>query len=103
VIDPRIPIGPLEQEPAGPFIPHDERAKLLENALGRVLFGTFDRHIIGWLAGWDAPTLRTVASLIVRARQAEAAVADELAGLRRYWGADPPLLTRPHDWPPDRE
>jgi hypothetical protein len=69
-----------------------------------VLLGTFDRHIIGWLAGWDASTVRTVASLIVRARQAEAAVvAGELAGLRRHKGADPPLLTRPHDWPPDRE
>jgi hypothetical protein len=103
VIDQRIPIGPIDRDPGG-FLPEPQQHAMLLEVLGGVILGTYDHRIIEWLARWDASTVRTIASLIVRARQAEAAiVAGEFAGLRRQRGADPPLLTRPHDWPPDRK
>jgi hypothetical protein len=99
-----IPSGPLEREPAGPFIGQQERVALLDQALDGVICGAYDRRIIEWLVGWDASTVRTIASLIMRARRAEAAqVAADLAGLRRPGGDPHVLVTRPHDWPPDRK
>jgi hypothetical protein len=70
-----IPAGPLEQEPAGPFIPHGERLMMLREALGEVELGAYDRRILNWLAGWDTSTIRTLVSLITRAKAAELAAA----------------------------
>jgi hypothetical protein len=70
-----IPAGPLEQEPAGPFIPHGERLMMLREALGEVDLGAYDRRILNWLAGWDTSTIRTLVSLITRAKAAELAAA----------------------------
>jgi hypothetical protein len=100
----RVPTGPIQRDPAGPFIDLQERRALLLEVLDGVELGAYDRRIIDWLAGWDTSTVLTVAGLLMRARRAEAAaVAAELAGLQRRQGADPHVLvTRPHDWPPGR-
>ncbi|MFJ9542374.1 hypothetical protein ACIRPX_34650 [Streptomyces sp. NPDC101225] len=60
--------GPIETAPRG-FVGHKvQRADLLAelNAAG-VELGAYDRRIIDWLAGWDYPTVATIASLIRRA------------------------------------
>jgi hypothetical protein len=104
VTDPRVPTGPLERDPAGPFIDREERLALLLEVLDGVELGAHDYHVIDWLAGWDTSTVLTVAGLLARARRATAAAATaELAGLqRRQLGGEGPLVTRPHDWPPGR-
>lgn len=99
--DPRIPTGPIQRDPGG-FLPEPEQEAMLLEVLEGVILGPYDHRIIKWLAGLDASTVLPIASLIVRARQAEAAqLAADLAGLRRP-GRGSPLVTRPHDWPPDR-
>lgn len=40
---------------------------MLHQALGGIRLGAFDRQIVAWLAGRDAPTIATVASLLRRA------------------------------------
>jgi hypothetical protein len=82
--DPRIATGPLKREPFCLFLPPADRLLLLEEALGQVHLGAWDRRIIDWLTNLDTSTVLTVASLIQRARMAEAAaLAGELAGLRK--------------------
>jgi hypothetical protein len=100
VTDPRIPIGPIDRGLGG-FLPGPEQEAMLLEALDGVILGAYDRRIVAWLAGHDASTVLPIASLIVRARQAEAAqLAADLAGMRKRSGG-PPLVTRPHDWPHD--
>ncbi len=65
----RLPGGPVEVPPSG-FVPEDEQAEILAAALAGVELGAWDRRILGWLAGWDASTVLTVASWIVRSRAA---------------------------------
>jgi hypothetical protein len=65
----RLPRGPVEVAPAG-FVPEGERAEILAAVLAGVELGAWDRRIAGWLAGWDAATVLTVASWIARARAA---------------------------------
>ncbi len=65
----RVPAGPVEVAPGG-FAPEAERAAILAAALGGIELGTWDRRIAGWLAGWDAGTVLTVASWIARSRAA---------------------------------
>ena len=67
--DRRLPRGPVEAAPAG-FVPESERAEILAAVLAGVELGAWDRRIAGWLAGWDAATVLTVASWIARARAA---------------------------------
>jgi hypothetical protein len=64
-----VPAGPLESAPGG-FAPGEERAVILASALDGLELGAWDRRIAGWLAGWDASTVVTVASWIARARDA---------------------------------
>ncbi|HUY50124.1 MAG TPA: hypothetical protein VMV92_31205 [Streptosporangiaceae bacterium] len=65
----RVPGGPVEVPPPG-FVPGGEQAEILAAALAGVELGVWDRRILGWLAGWDASTVLTVASWIVRSRAA---------------------------------
>jgi hypothetical protein len=36
-----------------------------------IRLGTYDQRMLAWLAGWDVPTVGTVASLLHRARTAQ--------------------------------
>ena len=68
----RVPGGPVEVAPAG-FVPEAVRAQILAGALAGIELGAWDLRILGWLAGWDASTVLTVASWIARARAAGSA------------------------------
>ncbi len=65
----RVPGGPVEVAPRG-FVPEAEQAEILAAALAGVELGAWDRRIVGWLAGWDACTVLTIASWIARSRAA---------------------------------
>jgi hypothetical protein len=65
----RVPAGPVGVAPAG-FVPAGEQAEILAAVLAGIELGAWDRRIVGWLAGWDASTVLTVASWIARARAA---------------------------------
>ncbi len=65
----RVPAGPVEVTPRG-FVPETEQAAILAGVLAGVELGAWDRRILGWLAGWDASTVLTVASWIARSRAA---------------------------------
>jgi len=67
---PASPPGPLDHEPAGAFLSEAQRRALLTQALAGVELGAHDRRILAWLAGWEPATVRTVASLLRRARLA---------------------------------
>jgi hypothetical protein len=70
--DPRIPTGPLEQEPTPLFLPVVDRQWLLYRALANVRLGAWDQRIVDWLAkSTDTSTLLTILSLIERAKAAE--------------------------------
>ncbi len=64
-----VPRGPVEAPPHG-FMPQAEQAQILAGVLAGIELGAWDRRIVEWLAGWDACTVLTVASLIARARAA---------------------------------
>lgn len=60
--------GPLDAAPVGHMSPGMQHAALLaelDNA--RVVLGSHDRVIVGWLANLDWSTVATIASLIRRA------------------------------------
>ena len=63
------PGGPLESAPGG-FVPEADRSVILADVLGGVELGAWDRRVAGWLTGLDTATALTVASWIVRAREA---------------------------------
>ncbi len=63
-----MPAGPLESDPGG-FLPGDDRSAVLAGVLEGVELGSWDRRVVGWLAGLDTSTALTVASLIARARE----------------------------------
>ena len=67
-----VPGGPVEAPPRG-FMPEAEQAQILADVLAGIELGAWDRQIVQWLAGLDACTVLTVASLIARARAAGAA------------------------------
>jgi hypothetical protein len=66
---PWVPVGPVEVAPSG-FAPEAEQERILFEVLGDVELGAWDRRMVGWLAGWDAATVLTVASWIARVRAA---------------------------------
>lgn len=68
-----LPAGPIESAPWGLARSADFPA-LLAEAFAGVELGAYDQTIIDWLAGWDAPTVVTVASLVRRARKAGGAL-----------------------------
>lgn len=82
----RLPLpGPLEVEPtrqvyallgpdgearrdpgAGVFPAMDLAREMLDEALTGIPLGAYDARIVGWLKGWDVPTVATIASLLRR-------------------------------------
>ncbi|MET9409563.1 hypothetical protein ABZX90_27920 [Streptomyces sp. NPDC002935] len=62
--------GPLEQAPFGFVGARGQRAALMaELEAAGVELGFYDPRIVDWPAGWDWPTVATVASLIRRAHR----------------------------------
>lgn len=60
--------GPVETAPRGFVGLKAQRADLLaELKNAGVELGAYDHRIVDWLAGWDYPTVATIASLIRRA------------------------------------
>jgi hypothetical protein len=65
------PIERLETAPTGPYVPPCQREEALSDALRGVDLGANDELIVGWLVRHlDNTTLRTLVSLIERARGA---------------------------------
>jgi hypothetical protein len=65
------PIERLETAPIGPYVPPGQREEALSDALRGVDLGANDELIVGWLVRHlDNTTLRTLVSLIERARGA---------------------------------
>jgi hypothetical protein len=64
------PPGPLDLPPGGGFVSKTGRLAALHDALDGVPLGRHEERILTWLAGWDDETVRTVVSLIMRARAA---------------------------------
>ena len=62
--------GRAGEAPPHGFMPQAEQAQILAGVLAGIELGAWDRRIVEWLAGWDACTVLTVASLIARARAA---------------------------------
>ncbi|GGK65700.1 hypothetical protein GCM10010094_28430 [Streptomyces flaveus] len=60
--------APLDIAPRGFIGTKMQRASLhAELKAAGVELGAYDRLIVDWLAGWDYPTVATIASLIRRA------------------------------------
>ena len=87
----RPDLRPLDVEPVSVRAPYDVRRPavwdvaavraeylaVLHEPLTGIPLGTYDQRMLAWLAGWDVPTVGTVASLLHRARAAR-----RLAGAR---------------------
>ncbi|MER7576843.1 hypothetical protein [Streptomyces sp. NPDC126514] len=60
--------GPLNSTPFG-YSPESLQREALYAELDNagVELGTYDHRIVEWIAGWDYPTVATIASLIRRA------------------------------------
>jgi hypothetical protein len=67
--DPYIPAGPLQRSPGG-FYKDATRREALDHVLRGVELGEHDERIVDWILQWDDSTIRTIASLIERARNA---------------------------------
>jgi hypothetical protein len=67
VVSRRVPDGPGEVAPPG-FVPAVEQRLILAEVLSGMELGVWDQRMVAWLAGWDAATVLTIASWIVRAR-----------------------------------
>lgn len=50
---------------------HADNLAALTAPLRGIELGVYDRLVLDWLAGWDIPTMGTVASLLHRARWAD--------------------------------
>lgn len=78
-----VPRGPIDKAPGG-CSPRSVLAAALREPLAGIELGTYDERILAWLAGWDDPTVMTIASLLHRARAAEPlAAADTETGETR--------------------
>ena len=95
-----IPDAPIETAPlAGPWSAEVHR-DLLAAVLTGVELGAFDRRILDWLADWDGPTLVTIVSLILRARNAASLAAASTSGTDdppRGPAEPPPLWVGGHE------
>jgi hypothetical protein len=88
---PGYPPEPLDEPPAG-YLDVDDRRAMLDAALRGVALGRWDTRIVDWLYRMtDTATLVSIVGMIERARIAGTDQED-----------DPPLVTRPHDWPHDQ-
>lgn len=70
----KLPTGPVESDPVEFYRGRDistEVQPLLDEALADLELGAYDRRLVEWAKkSWDQPTMVTIASWIVRARQA---------------------------------
>jgi hypothetical protein len=64
----RVSGAPVEVAPPE-LVPRVEQERILAEVLAGVELGAWDQRMVGWLAGWDAATVLTIASWIVRARE----------------------------------
>jgi hypothetical protein len=81
----RPDLRPFDVEPVSVRAPYDVRRPavwdvlavraeylaVLHEPLTGIPLGTYDQRMLAWLAGWDVPTVGTVASLLHRARAAQ--------------------------------
>jgi hypothetical protein len=66
-----VAIEPLHEMPTGDYVDHGHREEALSDVLRGVELGAYDEQIKGWLVRHlDDPTMRTLVSLIERARDA---------------------------------
>jgi hypothetical protein len=80
---PYVPPGPVETTPYLGYCQPEVRQEAFAVVLVGVQMGAYDTRIVNWLAGWDDPTCRTIASLMHRCRLAGTAhLATRLGGLR---------------------
>ena len=70
-----VPAGPVETAPLVGYCRPEIRRKAFAAVLEGGELGAYDERIILWLADWDDPTCRTVASQLWRCRLAGAAAA----------------------------
>jgi hypothetical protein len=77
-----VPRGPINKAPGG-CSPRDVLAAALHEPLANIELGTYDERILAWLAGWDDPTVMTIASLLHRARAAQPLPAAEAVTISR--------------------
>ena len=70
-----IPYGPIETAPLAGYCRPEIRREAFGAVLEGVELGAYDERMIAWLAAWDDPTCRTVASLLWRCRLAGVAAA----------------------------
>jgi hypothetical protein len=64
-----IPTGPIDAAPRGVNI--GDWPTALHAPLAGIELGAYDERILAWIAGWDTPTVATIASLLLRARAAQ--------------------------------
>lgn len=69
----QISTSPIERDPAEVYAraPLADVRALLDQALDGIELGAYDVRIVEWLKGLDQPTIVTLASLIVRAREVD--------------------------------
>ena len=66
------PMEPLDHQPGGGYVDPQDREAVLREALRGVELGAYDERIVAWMVRlFDDSTMRTVVSLIERARRAE--------------------------------
>lgn len=70
-----VPAGPVEAAPLAGYCRPEIRREAFAAVLEGVELGAYDERMIAWLADWDDPTCRTIASLTWRCRLAGAAAA----------------------------
>lgn len=72
-----VPHGPINKAPGG-CSPRNVLAAALHEPLAGIELGAYDERILTWLAGWDDPTVVTIASLLHRARAAQPLPASDI-------------------------
>jgi len=85
------PAGPLDREPRGGYAEPEVREAALHAALRGVELGAYDERIVAWMVRlFDDSTMRTLVSLIERARQAGGGLSSEVAPPKQWkrQGAD---------------
>lgn len=66
------PVEPLHREPEGAYVHPEVREAALRAALRGVELGAYDERIVAWMVRlFDDSTMRTIVSLIERARRVE--------------------------------
>jgi hypothetical protein len=64
---PVVPTAPIGAAPTA-LASRDEWREVLSDVLDGLPVGAWDERMLDWVAGWDAATVLTIASWIVRIR-----------------------------------